>query len=135
MRYVNKGPMFIDVHMHKPTVASRPFMDSLLAFWPGLQVLKGDLKPAIEIHEMLYQVVQRHKFLPEAFTHDLQVHWAQHPLRPEFVESTYFLYRATKDEHYLHVAKQIMDSLEEHVRVECGFAGVKDVRTMLHEDR
>lgn len=33
-------------------------MDSLLAFWPGIQVLKGDLKGAIEIHEMLYQVIK-----------------------------------------------------------------------------
>ena len=58
MRYLSKGPLFIDVHMHKPTVAARSYMDSLLAFWPGLQVLKGDLKSAIEMHEMLYLVVQ-----------------------------------------------------------------------------
>ncbi|KAK0404440.1 hypothetical protein QR680_017456 [Steinernema hermaphroditum] len=134
-RYVSKGYLFVDVHMHKPTVASRSFMDALLAFWPGLLVLKGDLKPAIEMHEMLFQVVKKHKFLPEAFTHDLQVHWAQHPLRPEFIESTYLLYRATKDEHYLRVAKQVLNSLNENVRVPCGFAGVKDVRAMSHEDR
>lgn len=58
MRYLNKGPMFIDVHMHKPNIASRSFMDALLAFWPGVQVLKGDLKSAIEMHEMLYSVVK-----------------------------------------------------------------------------
>ena len=29
------------------------------------QVLKGDLKSAIEMHEMLYQIIQRHNFLPE----------------------------------------------------------------------
>ena len=29
------------------------------------QVLKGDIQPAIELHEMLYQVMQRHNFLPE----------------------------------------------------------------------
>ena len=52
---------------------------------------------------MLYQVMQRHNFLPEAFTTDFQVHWGQHPLRPEFVESTYFLYRATGDPYYLEV--------------------------------
>ena len=83
----------VDVHMHKPTSNSRAFMDALFAFWPGLQVLKGDIKPAIEVHEMLYQVMQRHNFLPEAFTTDFRVHWSQHPLRPEFIESTYFLYR------------------------------------------
>ena len=36
-------------------------MSMLLLF----QVLKGDIKPAIEIHEMLYQVTQIHNFLPE----------------------------------------------------------------------
>ncbi|VDK69408.1 unnamed protein product [Litomosoides sigmodontis] len=135
MRYVNKGPLFIDVHMHKPTVAARTYMDSLLAFWPGIQVLKGDLKAAIEFHETLYQVIKRHKFLPEAFTHDLQVHWAQHPIRPEFIESTYLLYRATKDKHYLRVAQNILDSMNKFLRVECGFAAVKDIRSMNHEDR
>lgn len=29
------------------------------------QVLRGDLKPAIETHEMLYQVTKQHNFLPE----------------------------------------------------------------------
>jgi mannosidase alpha-like ER degradation enhancer 3 len=51
--------------MHKPDTPTRPFMDALLAFWPGLQVLKGDLRPAIETHEMLYQIIQKHHFLPE----------------------------------------------------------------------
>lgn len=38
-----------------------------------MQVLKGDLKPAVETHEMLYQVMQKHNFIPEAFTTDFQV--------------------------------------------------------------
>jgi len=29
----------------------------------------------------------------QAFTTDFRIHWAQHPLRPEFLESTYFLYK------------------------------------------
>lgn len=31
----------------------------------SLQVLKGDIRPAIETHEMLYQVTKKHNFLPE----------------------------------------------------------------------
>lgn len=106
--------------------------------------------------------------MPEAFTHDLQVHWGQHPLRPEFIESTYLLYRATKDPYYLRVARnviiyslhslscflvfyyalfppnlcslnllffQVLNSLNKYCRVKCGFAGVKDLRTMSQEDR
>lgn len=135
MKYVSQGPLFVDVHMHRPHTTSRHFMDALLAFWPGLQVLKGDIQPAIELHEMLYQVMQRHKFLPEAFTSDFRVHWGQHPLRPEFVESTYFLYKATGDPYYLEVGKVVIDNLETHARVPCGFAALKDVTKGTHEDQ
>lgn len=135
MRYISQGPMLLDVHMHRPHSNSRNFMDALLAFWPGLQVLKGDIKPAVETHEMLYQVMQRHNFLPEAFTTDFQVHWGQHPLRPEFLESTYFLYKATGDPYYLEVGRKVLKSLQKYARVSCGYAAVKDVRTNVHEDR
>jgi len=39
MKYVSHGPMMVDVHMHKPQTNARNFMDALLAFWPGLQVV------------------------------------------------------------------------------------------------
>ena len=51
--------------MHRPHTTSKHFIDALGAFWPGLQVLMGDLKPAIESHEILYQIMQRHNFIPE----------------------------------------------------------------------
>lgn len=38
MKYVSQGPMLLDVHMHRPYMNSKNFMDALLAFWPGLQV-------------------------------------------------------------------------------------------------
>lgn len=65
--------MLQDVHMHRPHSNSKHFVDALGAFWPGLQVLMGDVKPAVESHEILYQVMERHHFLPEAFTMDYQV--------------------------------------------------------------
>lgn len=135
MKYISQPPLLLSVHMHNPTVSVRGWMDSLLAFFPGLQVLRGDLKPAIETHEMLYQITKQHKFLPEAFTTEFRVHWGQHPLRPEFAESTYFLYKATGDPYYLQVGRSIVDSLNQHARVPCGFAAVQDVRTGRHEDR
>ena len=65
MRYINRGTTISDVLMHRPQSVGKPYVDALLAFWPGLQVLKGDLKPAVQTHEMLYQLIQRHNFLPE----------------------------------------------------------------------
>lgn len=37
----------------------------LIMYQNIFQVLRGDLKPAIETHEMLYQVTKQHNFLPE----------------------------------------------------------------------
>lgn len=135
MRYVASGPFLLDCDMHRPH-HRKPVMDSLLAFWPGLQVLWGDIEPAASTHDLLYYVTQKHNFLPEAFNIDMKnLVWANHPLRPEFAESTYFLYKATDDPYYLDIGKSIIGSLEGYARVPCGFAAVKDVRTKHHEDR
>uniref|UniRef100_A0A4W5MQK9 alpha-1,2-Mannosidase n=1 Tax=Hucho hucho TaxID=62062 RepID=A0A4W5MQK9_9TELE len=129
-------PLLLDVHIHKPLLPARTWMDSLLAFFPGLQVLKGDIRPAIETHEMLYQVTKKHNFLPEvtSLLCSLSTYFF-HPLRPEFAESTYFLYKATKDPYYLEVGRTVLDNLNRFARVPCGFAAMKDVRTGSHEDR
>lgn len=38
MKYISQPPLLLNVHMHNPTVHVRSWMDSLLAFFPGLQV-------------------------------------------------------------------------------------------------
>ena len=53
------------------------------------------------------------------------MHWGQHLLRPEFVESTYFLYRATRDPYYLEAGEKVLRSLQKHARVTCGYASIK----------
>lgn len=134
MRYISRGPFLIDVHMHRPNRVAKGFMDALSAFWPGLQVLKGDLSSAISTHAMFNEVIRRHTYLPEAFTTDLQVYWANHQMRPEFLESTYFLHRATREDYYLEIGRDILKKLQD-LKVDCGFAGLKDVRTGVHDDK
>ena len=43
------------------------------------------------------------------------------------MESTYFLYKATRDPHYLRVGEQVLRALQKHARVTCGYAAVKDI--------
>lgn len=38
MKYISQPPLLLDVHIHKPLLPARTWMDSLLAFFPGLQV-------------------------------------------------------------------------------------------------
>lgn len=132
---IGDGAFMKTVPMHQPSRQSKSYIDSLLAFWPGLQVLKGDIKGAIKMHETLYQIVKRYDFLPEAVLFDHSAHWVGHPLRPEFLESTYFLYKATNDDYYLHIARRALNQLETHARVKCGYAAISDVRTKANEDR
>lgn len=39
-----------------------------------------------------------------------------YPLRPELAESTYLLYQATQHPFYLHVGKDIINSIQKHAK-------------------
>ena len=62
-----------NINMDNVNTNSIPYTDALVAFWPGLQVLVVDLKPAIIYHQLLHHIVRRNKFIPEAFQNNLQV--------------------------------------------------------------
>ncbi|KAL3319397.1 ER degradation-enhancing alpha-mannosidase-like protein 3 [Cichlidogyrus casuarinus] len=126
---------FLNVNMNAPTQPSRAFLDSLLAFWPAMQVMHGDVKDAVVFHEMLFQMMQKYKFLPEAFTPRMEIHWPHHLLRPELIESTYFLYEATKDPYYLEVAKHVVQNLEKYTKGPCGYCAISDLSTMEKMDQ
>jgi len=82
------------------------------------QVLAGDLEEAICLHSMYYAIWQRFDAIPERYNwHLQQPDVLFYPLRPEFVESTYYLYQATKNPFYLHVGKHIVNSLNNYTRV------------------
>lgn len=104
------------VHMRLGTPVGT-LLDSLSAFWPGLQVLAGDVEEAIKAHlvcelklTMIVTVApsadgsspdwwlwRKHRAMPEGFNYvNKTVEWAGYPLRPEFVESTYHLYQVSE---------------------------------------
>ena len=62
-----------DVFMDDTNTDSMPYIDALVAFWPGLQVLMGEVKSAIIYHQVLYHIVRRNYFIPEAFRDNYQV--------------------------------------------------------------
>ena len=94
------------------------WIDSLQAFFPGVQILNGDLDEAICFHAIYYAVWKKFGVLPERFNWNMKLPDVNfYPLRPEFAESTYFLYRATRNPFYLHVAKSIIENLHELTKV------------------
>lgn len=128
------------------------WVDSLSAFFPGLQVLAGDVEDAILKHMLTLKLWNTFGGVPERWEFKtlipfesetgfdsrelksfIPLEW--YPLRPEFVESTYFLYRATKDPFYLNVGVAILESLQSRFKYDCGFGGLQDVTTGEPQDR
>ena len=134
-KYVRRGIHLVQVNMDNPARPIRSYADSLTAFWPGLQVLAGDLLGAKAVYEGFVQVVDKWEVLPEAYNFDLGVHWRQHHLRPEFIESTLFLYQATRSPRYLDIGRRALEVLERHARVDCGLAAFEDVKSKKLADR
>jgi len=50
-------------------------------------------------------------------------------LRPEIVESTYYLYRYTKDEKYLRMGEQLWRDFVKYCRTDDAYAALKNVET------
>ncbi|KAK4486093.1 hypothetical protein RD792_008761 [Penstemon davidsonii] len=135
-KYFRHGPWYHEADMRTGR-ATFWQLTSLQAFWPGLQVLVGDIAAANSSHREFFHVWQKFGVLPERYLLDHQMlHPTEkyYPLRPELAESTFYLYQATKDPWYLEVGESIVDSLNLHTRVEGGFASIRDVTTMELED-
>ncbi|KAJ3393795.1 ER degradation-enhancing alpha-mannosidase-like protein 1 [Lobulomyces angularis] len=112
------------------------WVDSLSAFWPGLQVLAGDIDGAIISHQFLFTIWRKYHAFPERFDFNAKTpNIPSYPLRPELIESTYFLYQATKNPYYLHVGEQILEDINKYCRTLCGFAGLSNVLTKTKDDR
>ncbi|KAM4650952.1 ER degradation-enhancing alpha-mannosidase-like protein 1 [Discoglossus pictus] len=128
-------PLYVNVNMFNGQLMNT-WIDSLQAFFPGLQVLKGDIEDAICLHAFYYAIWKRYGALPERYNWQLQAPDVSfYPLRPELVESTYLLYQATKNPFYLHVGMDILLSLEKHAKAKCGYATLHHVVEKSQEDR
>ncbi|XP_057817214.1 alpha-mannosidase I MNS5 isoform X2 [Cryptomeria japonica] len=135
-KYFRHGPWYHEADM-RTGKATHWQLTSLQAFWPGLQILVGDVLAANSTHREFFSVWERYGVLPERYLLDrdmLHPTEKYYPLRPELAESTLFLYQATRDPWYLEVGEAIINSLNVYTRVNGGFASVRDVTTMKLED-
>lgn len=128
-------PFYANVKQKTGNTANN-WIDSLSAFLPGLFTLSGDIEESVCLHFLYFTIWRMYDALPERYNWRLmqpEVHF--YPLRPELVESTYHLYRATKAPFYLHAGKELLDSLNNHMRTKCGYATLHSVLDRTLEDR
>ncbi|KAM7485253.1 hypothetical protein LguiA_001262 [Lonicera macranthoides] len=136
MHYLYNDPWYVEVNMNSAALVW-PLFNSLQAFWPGLQVLAGDIDPAIRTHTAFFSVWKRYGFTPEGFnlaTLNVQHGQKSYPLRPELMESTYWLYKATRDPRYLDAGRDMVTSLQYGAKCTCGYCHISDVEFHKQED-
>lgn len=108
---------------------------ALDAFFPAVLALSGDLERAKRLQDSAFKMWTKHGIEPEVFNY--QTETVEHPayhLRPEIVESTYYLYTLTGDEKYLQMGKTFWEDFVSYCKTEAGYAVLKSVVTKEKSD-
>ena len=137
MKYIRRGVWYLDVNMHSGAVSWMVY-SSLASFWPGTQVLVGDIEPAVQTQYAIHSLWRRFGGIPEAFNLEsgkLHNGAEGYPLRPESIESIYYLHKATKDPVWVSMGVDALVSIQTLNKAQCGYAATANVATRRLDDR
>ena len=114
---------------------TRTTYGALDAFFPAVLALSGDLQRAKRLQDSSFKMWMRHGVEPEVFNYQtMEVEHPAYHLRPEIIESTYYLYQYTGDEKYLRMGKTFFDDFVRYCKTEAGYAVLKSVITKEKSD-
>jgi ER degradation enhancer, mannosidase alpha-like 2 len=103
---------------------------ALDAFYAGLCAYSGDIADAKQIQKANYYMWKKFNMEPEEFDFKTnKILSAYYVLRPENLESCFYLYRFTKDDSYLWMGKRMVEDIIDHCRSDVGYASLKNVLT------
>ena len=103
---------------------------ALDAFFPAVLALSGDTARAARLQESSFKMWNLCGIEPESIDYTtMKVTNAHYVLRPEIIESAYYLHHYTKDPKYLKMGEVFYRNLVKYCRTESGYAALKDVTT------
>jgi len=106
---------------------------ALDAFFPAVLALSGDRDRAGRLQYSSFKMWSLHHIEPEELNYDsMTVVSAGYPLRPEIVESTYYL--AQTDPRYLVMGETMWRDFVKYCRTDEGYAALKSVVTKEKSD-
>ncbi len=122
----------VDMNTGKETSSTYGALDAFIA---GLFAYSGDIKTAREMQKANYYMWTKFNIEPEEYNFKTDsILSAYYVLRPENLESCFYLYRLTKDQQYLFMAKRMVDDILTYCRTDAGFASLKNVITFEKEN-
>ena len=103
---------------------------ALDAFFPAVLALSGDLRRARRLQSSSFRMWQLHNIEPEELDFGpMRVVSPGYPLRPEIVESTYYLYHYTRNPRYQRMGRTMWRDFVKYCRNDVGYAALKSVIT------
>lgn len=121
------GLWYGSVDMHTGKRGATRF-GSLDAFFPAVLALSGDLARAKRLQESSYKMWTTFGIEPEEIDYlTMKITYEGYALRPEIIESAYYLYHFTKDPRYLQMGQTFFDSLVRYCKTETGYAALSNV--------
>lgn len=107
----------------------------LEAFMPGLLAYSGDSMRARQLQQSCYSMWNKYGIEPEMYDYaNDEVKVKNYPLRPEIIESAYYLYMTTGDTLYQTMGITFFNSLQQYCRTEIGYAELSSVITKEKND-
>jgi mannosidase alpha-like ER degradation enhancer 2 len=108
---------------------------ALQAFFPAVLALAGDRDRARRLQESCFRMWSVAGVEPDGFDYGAwRVTDPAYPLRPEIVESAFYLHRFTGDPRYLEMGRVFFDAIVRHCRTEVGYTVLEDVTTKKQGD-
>jgi Glycosyl hydrolase family 47 len=108
---------------------------ALDAFYPAVLALGGDLERAKQLQDSSFRMWMIAGVEPERLDYSkMAIVDPDYPLRPEIIESTYYLYHYTHDSKYLVMGIVYYNALVKYCRTDVAYAGLSDVRTKQQAD-
>ncbi|MEK7667391.1 MAG: glycoside hydrolase family 47 protein [Gemmatimonadota bacterium] len=109
---------------------------ALDAFMPAVLARAGDLPRARRLMDSVFRMWTTFGIEPEELDYvSMQPVHAGYVLRPEAIESAYYLYRLTGDRRYRDMGRVMVDSLLWYTRAETGFSALQSVVTKVPRDQ
>jgi mannosidase alpha-like ER degradation enhancer 2 len=103
---------------------------ALHAFYPAVLCLAGDTSRARALEESCYRMWQMNGIEPEEIDYtSMKLTAKEYYLRPEIIESAFYLYRKTHDAKYRAMGETFFRNIVRYCRTEAGYAYLKDVTT------
>jgi mannosidase alpha-like ER degradation enhancer 2 len=108
---------------------------SLDAFFPGTLALSGDLDRARKLEDSAYKMWTTFGIEPEEMNYStMKISSEGYELRPEIIESAYYLHHFTNDPRYLEMGKTFFDSLVKYCRTDVAYAALSNVEKKTKKD-